>query len=68
MLRLLVSILAVEDDKAVNEDLGTIDYLERKFKLLVDSGVSLINARILDEDDEHDTKAIELAYKIFEEE
>lgn len=66
MTRLLVSILAVDDDMAIDEDLGTIEYLEREFSRLSDSGVSLLEARILDEDDEHDTKAIELAYEIFE--
>ena len=67
-MRTVVAILEVDDDKAIAEDLGTIEYLSREFDLLEQSGVFLQNARILDDDDEYDSKAIELANKIFEEE
>ena len=67
-MRTVIAILRVDDDKAIAEDLGTIEYLEREFGWLVDSGVSLSAARILDDDDEYDAKAIELADKIFNEE
>ena len=61
-------MLEVDDDKAIAEDLGTIEYLEREFGWLEQSGIFLKEARILDDDDKYDVKAIELANKIFEEE
>ena len=67
-MRTVIAILEIDDDKAIAEDLGTIDYLAREFDLLEQSGVFLQNARILDNDDKYDTNAIELANKIFEEE
>ena len=67
-MRTVIAILEVDDDKAIAEDLGTIDYLEREFGWLEQSGISLQSARILDDDDKYDAKAIELANKIFEEE
>lgn len=67
-MRTVVAILEIDDDKAIAEDLGTIEYLEREFGWLEQSGVFLQNARILDDDDECDTNAIELVNKIFEEE
>ncbi len=66
-MRTIIAILEVDDDKAIEEDLGTIEYIEREFDRLEQSGVFLQNARILDDDDEYDAKAIELANKIFEE-
>lgn len=65
-MRTVVAILKIDDDKAIAEDLGTIEYLEREFGWLTDSGVFLQNARILDDDDKCDAKAIELTNKIFE--
>lgn len=67
-MRTVIVMLKVDDDRAIAEDLGTIDYLEREFGWLEQSGISLQNARILDDDDKYDAKAIELANKIFEEE
>jgi hypothetical protein len=67
-MRTVVAILEIDDDKAIAEDLGTIEYLEREFGCLEQSGISLSNARILDNDDEYDAKAIYLAEEIFEEE
>ena len=67
-MRTVIAIIEIDDDKAIAEDLGTIEYLEREFVWLEQSGVFLQNAKILDEDDEYDAKAIELAEKIFEEE
>jgi hypothetical protein len=66
-MRTVIAMLAIDDDKAIAEDLGTIEYLEREFGWLVDSGIFLNDARILDDDDEYDAKAIELADKIFNE-
>jgi hypothetical protein len=67
-MRTVIAILEIDDDKAIAEDLGTIDYLQREFGWLEQSGIFLKNARILDDDDKCDVKAIELANKIFNEE
>lgn len=67
-MRDVVVVFEVDDDKAIEKGLGTIDYLERELASLVDKGLSLQNARILDYDDEHDTKALVLVNRIFEEE
>lgn len=67
-MRTVIAMIAVDDDRAVAEDLGTIEYLEREFGWLKQSGIFLQNARILDDDDKYDTKAIEMADKIFNEE
>ena len=64
--RKIIAIIEVDDSKAIEEKLGTIEYLEREFGWLGDSGVYLEVARILDDDDEEDAEAIELADKIFE--
>lgn len=67
-MRKVLVLVEVEDDRAIQEDMGTIEYVEREFGWLEQSGVYLQNARILDDDDECDTKAIEMANQIFEEE
>jgi hypothetical protein len=61
----VIAMIEVDDDKAIEEDVGTIEYFEREFGWLADSGISLQSARILDDDDKDDTKAIELADAIF---
>lgn len=67
-MRKVVVILEVDDNKAIEEDLGTLDYLEREFGWLAESGIYMEHAKILDDDDEYDARAIELADKIFNEE
>ena len=67
-MRKVIVMLEVDDSKAMAEDFGTIEYLEREFGWLAESGVFLGMAKILDDDDKHDAKAIELANKVFEEE
>lgn len=67
-MRKVIVIFEVDDDKAIAEDLGTIEYVEREFGWLEESGIFLKNARILDNDDKYDVNAIELANKIFNEE
>lgn len=67
-MRKVIAMLEVDEDRAIAEDMGTIEYLEREFGWLADSDIVLQNAKILDDDDEYDAKAIELASKIFEEE
>lgn len=64
-MRQVIVMLEVDDDRAIDEDLGTIEYVERECGWLVESGIVLRNARILDDDDEHDVEAIKLADHIF---
>lgn len=67
-MRTVIALLEVNDDKAIAEDLGTIEYLEREIGRVADSEIYLQSARILDADDEYDAKAIEMTNKIFNEE
>ena len=64
-MRKVIAMIEVDDDKAIEEDVGTIEYFEREFGWLADSGIYLQSARILDDDDKDDAKAIELADAIF---
>lgn len=68
MERRILAELFVEDDKAIEEDLGTIDYVEREAGWMSESGISVGQMRILDDDDPEDAKASDLADKIFKSE
>ena len=66
MERRILAELFVEDDKAIEIDKGTIDYV----KDIIDyqcqeCGISTGDMRILDDDDPEDAKASDLADKIF---
>ena len=65
MERRILAELFVEDEKAIEEDLGTIDYVEREAGWMSESGISVGRMRILDDDDPEDAKASDLADKIF---
>ena len=65
MERRILAELFVEDDRAIEDDLGTIDYVEREAGWMSDSGISVGQMRILDDDDPEDAKASDLADKIF---
>lgn len=65
MERRILAELFVEDDRAIEEDLGTIDYVEREAGLMSESGIRVGDMRILDDDDPEDAKASDLADKIF---
>lgn len=65
MERRILAELFVEDDRAIEEDLGTIDYVEREAGWMSDSGISVGHMRILDDDNPEDAKASDLADKIF---
>lgn len=67
-MRKVIVMLEVDDNKAIEEDLGTLDYLEREFGWVADSGIYMEHAKILDDDDIEDVEAIKLAKAIFEEE
>ena len=68
MERRILAELFVEDDRATEEDLGTIDYVEREAGLMSESGIRVGDMRILDDDDPEDAKASDLADKIFKSE
>ena len=65
MERKILAELFVEDDRAIEEDLGIIDYVEREAGWMSESGISVGQMRILDEDDPEDAKASDLVDKIF---
>lgn len=65
MERRILAELFVEDDRAIKEDLGTIEYVKREAGWMSESGVSVGQMRILDDDDPEDAKASDLADKIF---
>lgn len=65
MERRILAELFVEDDRAIEEDLGTIDYVEREAGWMSESGIKVGDMRILDDDDPEDAKASDLADKIF---
>ena len=65
MERRVLAELFVDDDRAIEEDLGTIDYVEREAGWMSESGISVGQMRILDDDDPEDAKASDLADKIF---
>lgn len=64
-MRKLVLLVDVDENFAIEEDIGTIDYLEREFGWLNDSGIYLDQARIVDEDDAEDNELVKLVDKIF---
>ena len=68
MERRILAELFVEDDRAIEEDLGTIDYVEREVGRMSDSGIRIGDMRILDDDDPEDAKASDLADKILKSE
>lgn len=64
--RKVVCVIEVDDDTAQELDLGTLDYLE---KLLEPVGhIEMTEARVLDDGDPQDTKAIKYVESIFREE
>lgn len=66
--RTIIAVLEVDDSRAIEADMGTINYLEKVLFPLTSSGIILDEARILDNDDPKDATAIKLAKLIFEEE
>lgn len=69
MERRVLAELFVEDDRAIEEDKGTIDYAKDVIDYQCqECGISTGDMRILDDDDPEDAKAIDLADKIFKSE
>ena len=50
MEREIYAKIIVDDDRAVAEDKGTLDYFETEFGWLNDSGIALEHSAVLDED------------------
>ena len=65
MERRILTELFVEDEKSIEEDLGTIDYVERESGWMSENGIRVGRMRILDDDDPEDAKASDLVDKIF---
>ena len=64
-MRKLILLVDVDENFAIEEDIGTIDYLEREFGWLNDNGIYLDQAKIVDEDDIEDKELVKLVDKIF---
>lgn len=64
-MRKVLVLIEVNDDKAIDEDMGTIDYLEKEFGRLEQSEIFAHDMRILDDDDLCDADAINMTNKIF---
>lgn len=68
-MRKVLVMLEIDDERAIALDKGTIDYVVNTINYQCNEcGISVADARVLDEDDTYDTEAIEMANKIFEEE
>lgn len=68
-MRKVLVMLEVDDKRAIALDKGTVDYVVDTINYQCNEcGISVVDARVLDEDDAYDTEAIEMANKIFEEE
>lgn len=66
MERRILAELFVEDERAIEEGLGTIEeYVEREAGWMSDGGISIGRMRILYDDDFESAKASDLADKIF---
>lgn len=61
--RKVVLVVNVDDDAAVAEDKGTLDYLYQQLDGV--KGVEVVNARVLDDDDPEDWAAIDSVNDIF---
>lgn len=67
MKRKVIAMFEVDDDKAVEKNMGTLDFLESELGKIQNPHFSLENARVLDDDDLYDTEVIKMAELIFEE-
>lgn len=65
-MRAVIAVIEVDDSLAIEAGMGTLDYLDNELGWLRGSGIFLNTARILDDDDAEDKKAIDLACQIFE--
>ena len=65
-MRQILAMISVDESIAVEEELGTIEYIEREFGWLAESKIFLGYARILDDDDPEDANAIALVNQLLE--
>ena len=54
MERIIIASIEVDDDRAIEEDRGTIDYFENEMGWVGESGILVQNCMIADDDDEDD--------------
>ena len=59
-MRKVVAILDVDDNRAIEEDIGTIEYVEQNLDQLNDSGIALTYAKVFDYDDAYDSDFVQL--------
>ena len=50
MQREIYAKISVDDDRAIEDDMGTLDYFEKEFGWLEQSGIALEYGTVLDED------------------
>lgn len=62
-IRKIYAEIEIDDSKAENKDLGTIEFLEQEFGWLKESGIKLNHAFIAD-DDEYDSYAAYINYVV----
>ena len=63
-MRKVVAILDVDDNRAIEEDIGTIEYVEQNLDQLNDNGIALTYAKIFDYDDAYDSVFVQLILAI----
>lgn len=63
-MRKVVAILDVDDNRAIEEGLGTIDYVAREFGWVKASGIALNYAKVFDYDDKYDSDFVQLILAI----
>lgn len=66
-IRTVVALIEVNDTVAMETDMGTIDYLNKVMAPLATAGITLQEAKILDEDDLEDADSITYVNAIFKE-
>lgn len=67
MKRKVIAMFEVDDDRAIEKDMGTLDFLESELDRAKSPYFLLENARVLDDDDLYDIEAVKMAELIFEE-
>ena len=60
-MRTIIATIDIDDDMVIAEDTNVLDYLDREFGWLTESGIFLRESKVLDNND----KAIELVDTIF---
>jgi len=64
-IRNVVVLLEVDDDLAIEQDVGTVAYVEQAMKDLSTKGITIANARVIDDDDPEDEDCFRALESIF---